>query len=617
MAMVHPPEPAPNLKRVRFLTAAILICLLGLVARLWYLQIANGELYRRLSEGNHTRLIRRLAPRGLITDRTGRILAANRPKIVVSVVPAEIRKNPTVLPLLAQLLDTSPAELAARIAHDKVTDYDPVRVALDVDVATATRVEERRLDLPGVSVGPEPIRFYPQGPVFGHVLGQMGQIPPDELKKRRDEGYRPGDYCGRLGIERSYDAVLHGKDGGSLVEVDARGRTGPEISNFEPIPGAQVQLTIDARVQQAAYEALSAWAARGHPGAAVALDPRTGAVLALVSVPSFDPNQFATGINSVNWKALQDNPLKPLINRACGSAYAPGSTFKLVTAAAGLCTGRITPSDRVFCSGVIYLGRWPKRCHKASGHGSVDMVRAIQQSCDVYFYRLGQRLGPDLLARWARIFGLGQRTGIDLARPGDPAVERAGIVPTPEWKRKRGYGPWVGGDTVDFAIGQAMLACTPLQMCNVAAAIANGGTLYRPQLAGRIVANTQDGGTRLIHTLQPEVLGRVPITPEALQVIRQGMLEVMQPGGTAAHATLPGITIAGKTGTAQQRIKGKMVNHAWFVGYAPAENPTMAVCVFVEGGGHGGTVAAPIARSMFAAYFNIRAPATPEVRTTD
>jgi penicillin-binding protein 2 len=617
MAMVQPPEPVPNLTRVRILTAVIVAGLLGLVARLWYLQIAHGAEYRRLSEGNHTRLIRRLAPRGLITDHTGHILASSRPKIVVSIVPAEAKKDPGVLQLLARLLGRPPTELEAVLPHDKVPHYDPVRVALDVDVATATRIEERRLDLPGVSVGPEPIRYYPQGPVYGHILGQIGQIPPDELMQRRDEGYRPGDFCGRLGIERAYDSMLHGKDGGMLVEVDARGRSGAEISSFDPVPGARVELTVDARVQQAAYDELAVWAARGHPGAAVALDPRTGAVLALVSVPSFDPNQFATGINASNWNALRNDPLKPLINRASGSAYAPGSTFKLITATAGLCSGRITPQDRVYCSGVIYLGRWPKRCHKASGHGSVDMVRAIQVSCDIYFYRLGQRLGPELMAQWARTFGLGKRTGIDLVRPGDPPVERAGVVPSPEWKRKRGYGPWVGGDTVDFAIGQAMLACTPLQMCNVAAAIANGGTLYRPQLVSRIVGTTKEGGPKVIQTLQPQVLGHIPFTPEALQVVREGMLQVMRPGGTASHATLPGVTIAGKTGTAQQRIRGKMVNHAWFVGYAPAENPSMAVCVFVEGGGHGGTVAAPIARKMFGAYFNIHAPAAATVHTTD
>lgn len=606
MSIVDLPEPLPDRTRVRVFAATIAVGLLALLARLWYLQIAHGSELQEASRINQRRLIRRVPPRGQIEDRAGRILATNRRQIVVSVVPEEIERNPNTLPLLASLLNRPLQELEETIRREKVTPFDSVRLAVDVDVATATRIEEQRLNLPGVLIGPEPIRHYPDGPLFGHLLGQMGEIPPDELRARRPEGYRPGDYCGKLGLERAYDPYLRGTNGGRLIEVDARGRMRRELNSTEPLPGATLTLTLDKELQKVAYQELQAQAAKGRPGAAVALDPNTGAVLALASVPSYDPNLFVNGITRANWKKIQDNPLLPQINRAINSAYAPGSTFKVITAAAGLETGLTGPYDRAYCRGVMFVGRWPKRCHRRRGHGSVNLNEALARSCDIFFYQLGQRLGPERMAKYARLFGLGTRTGIDLLRPGDPQIERDGIVPDPAWKAARHRGPWYGGETVDYAIGQAMLACTPLQMCNVAAAIANGGTLYRPQLVQRIVQHDAQNRPQVVRQLQPEIMGRLGLSDRTLEIIRQGMRSVMTPGGTAAHMAIPGVAVAGKTGTAEVVRNGRKVDNAWFIAYAPADRPRIAVCVFVETGGHGGTTAAPIARKIIAKHLKVQ-----------
>jgi len=601
--MIDTPNPAPSIVRIRIAAAFVGACCLGLVVRLWYLQIVQGAALLEASETNRSRVIRWVAPRGLIEDATGRTLASNRYRIVVWAVPSQLlgKKQAAVRRRLARLLGTTEAQIESTIREKRIGDFEPVRVAENVDLATATRVEEQGLNLPGVSVGPEPVRDYPDGPLLGHVLGYMGEIRAEELRQKRALGYRPGDYCGELGIEHAYEADLRGRDGGQRIEVDALGRMRRELESFAPVPGSRLTLTIRHDLQKIAYDELMRWAARGKPGAAVAMDPRDGAVLALVSTPSFDPNLFVSGIRRADWQRLHGDRRMPLINRAVGSATAPGSTFKVVTAAAGLDTGCCGPWTTEVCRGVIYLRRWPKRCHRRSGHGTVDLVEAIAKSCDVYFYRLGQRLGPERLAAYARRFGLGRRTGIDLSR-----VESAGTVPDPAYKRARWGQPWVGGDTVDYAIGQSMLGCTPLQMCRLTAAIANGGALLRPQLVRTVTAHRVDGTTRVARTLQRIEDGRLGLRPEHLAVIARGMEAVMRPGGTASGSAIPGVRVAGKTGTAQRHQGGRLVNDAWFIAYAPAESPRIAVCVTVQAAGHGGEVAAPIARKVLARYLGVK-----------
>ncbi len=617
MSLVDTPAPPPDIRRVRVLLALIMAGLLGIVSRLWYLQVARGEEMWRASEINRTRMIRRVPPRGQIEDRTGVVLATNRNQIVVYVVPEELKKNPGVLRRLASLLNRPEDEIEAAVEGSRGKPFDPVRIEVGIDIDTATRIEEQRGELPGVTVGPEPIRRYLDGPVFGHVLGQMGQISPEDLKRRRDVGYRGGDFCGQLGVERANDDVLRGFDGGREVEVDARGRIRHTVGNTDPIPGATVRLTIDAAVQRVAYQSLNDWVSKGKPGAAVALDPQTGAVIALVSTPSYDPNQFVAGVSRADWKKLSDDPLKPQINRAVSGGYAPGSTFKVITASAGLETGKAALDTTAYCTGAIYLGRWAKRCHKSGGHGSVDLMGAIEKSCDVFFYRLGQRLGPESIADYARRFGLGSRTNIDIMGPNDRRIETDGIVPDPEWKRAHKRGEWVGGETVDYAIGQAMLKCTPVQMCNVAATIGNGGTLYRPQLVQRVTSFQEPAHPKVVRQLTPEALKRVDVSSATLAKIVEGMRRVMGPSGTASQSALPGIEMAGKTGTAQMRKDGRMVNNAWFIGFAPLDKPKIAVCVFVETGGHGGATAAPIASKMIATYLHAKSDAQGDSGSTD
>jgi penicillin-binding protein 2 len=401
------------------------------------------------------------------------------------------------------------------------------------------------------------------------------------------------------------------------VQVDAGGRLLRQVGNTDPIPGCTLRLTLDSELQAVAFRELSKWAEKGNPGAAVALDPNTGAVLALCSAPSYDPGQFVSGISRPDWESLQSNPFKPQINRAISSSSAPGSTFKVISASAGLETAAITRNTTDYCTGMIRLGTWIKRCHKASGHGRVDLNEAIAQSCDVYFYHLGQKLGPDVMADYARKFGLGSPTGIDLSRPGDSRLESAGTVPDPAWKLSHKRGPWVGGDTVDYAIGQAMLRCTPLQMCNVAAAIANGGTLFKPQVVQSIAKyDTQNRG-HVVQKLTPTALSKLPVSQATLALIVRGMRSVMEPGGTASHASIPGLAVGGKTGTAQIRRHSEVADNAWFIGFAPVAHPTIAVCVFVEGGGHGGDTAAPIARKMIAQFLKIKVDDIRPVHTTD
>jgi penicillin-binding protein 2 len=609
------PERPADVGRIRIFIAVVCLGLLAIIGRLWYLQIAHGEELQEASIINQRRLIRRVPPRGKIEDRNGKVLATNRSQIVVSVIPYELKKNPEVLPLLANLLDTPLEEINAILEKYKNNRYDAIRVAEDVPIEAVTRIEEQRQNLPGVYVGPEPIRDYPDGALCGHLLGQMGQIPPEELKARREEGYRPGDTCGKLGLERAYDAHLRGTNGGREIEVDARGRMRKEVGSIEPIPGCTLTLTLDKECQKIAHEELSAWASgqkqgaskNGNAGAVVAIDPQTGGVIVLSSVPSYDPNEFVKGIKIPAWNKLRDNPLHPLVNRAVGSRYAPGSTFKVITALAGLETGKATVHSSDHCGGGIMLGRWRKRCHKTSGHGGVNFDSALASSCDVFFYHLGQRLGPDAMAKYARMLGLGSRTGIDLVREGDPQVETAGLVPDPAWKLARRKEEWLGGDTVDMAIGQSMLGCSPLQMCNVAAAIGNRGTIYKPQMVKRITKYDAANKPTIIHQLQPEVMRRLAVSPANLQSVVKAMGDVMKPGGTAPASAVPGIEMAGKTGTAQVRgPDGVMRNNAWFIAFAPIDKPRIAICVFIEHGGHGGAVAAPIAKKIIAKYLGIK-----------
>ncbi|MDW8289895.1 MAG: penicillin-binding protein 2 [Armatimonadota bacterium] len=584
---VEIPAP-PQVPYFKLYALLIALGFAAIVLRLWYLQVALGEDLLAQSESNRKRFIRLFAPRGMIVDRAGRTLAMNRPEFVVSVVPAEIGEDDTVPRRLSQILQM-PLEDILQVVGDakqRAQRLYPVPLATGVSLEVVTRVEENRLWLPGVSVSPQPVRWYPEGKLASHVLGMLGEVDAKELQTLREFGIAPGEYVGKMGVERAQETWLHGKAGGKWVEVDARGRQRREIEEVPAEQGATVVLTIDKRLQRAAEEAFGE-----RVGAAVALDPRTGEVLLLASFPRFDPNVFTRGVKPQVWREIAHNPLHPLQNRAVSSKYPPGSTYKIVTAAAGLHYGAISPYTYYYCPGALRLGSRRFRCHRT--HLSTGFIKAIAASCDVYFYQTGLRVGMERLAEMSRAFCLGELTGIDL--PG----ESKGTIPTPEWKRKRYRQAWYPGDTVNASIGQGFIQTTPLQMALVAAAVANRGTVMKPFLVKRVIPPNGEP----IET-EPTVLKQIPLSQEHWNWIAQGMLAAVSgAGGTARAANLPGIPVAGKTGTAEDPPRPKP--HAWFICYAPADNPRIALAVVVEQGGSGGAVAAPIARRILEAFFGI------------
>jgi penicillin-binding protein 2 len=606
----------PDIVRLRGLFGIVVLMMCAIVARLWYLQIDMGSAFAVDAEKQRSRPIRRLAARGLITDVKGRVLATSKPEYVVTVLPEEIKKNPQAIDVLASILGVAPSSILEKLVDPepkptpmqpgrarrkaaastgprwKLNSSEPIKVAEKVDLKVLTQVEEQKLDLDGVQVSREPVRFYMDEKLCSHILGRTYPIPPARLQEYKDRGYHDNDVVGAEGLEKTYESALRGTDGTLLVAVDARNRMLRRMSESTPVPGDTLKLNIDLDLQKAAYAALQDTLAKGHPGSAVALDPNTGAVLAMVSTPAFDLNTY-----SKQFKQMNTDPLKPLYNRVTRGAYACGSTFKLVTAAAGLEEGKITPESSIYCAGALRVGNRTFKCD--GNHGNIAFETAIAKSCDVFFYNVGLMVEQSGMERMARRFGLGERTGIDL--PG----EVRGVVPSPEYKRKHHLDKWQRGDTVNMAIGQGYLQVTPLQLANYAAALANGGTLWKP----RLVKEIRNSAGGLVQAMAPEKRGELGIRPEFRDAIVRGMRRVVQPGGTAPNVAIPGLDIAAKTGTAQT---GRGKDNAVFICFAPADHPTIAIAVLVEKVGHGNEFAGPVARQMLLQYFG-HAAAKPKI----
>ena len=592
--MIAPPDYIPDYRRLHVFYAIMASLLTVIVVRLWYLQIVKGSELAAESEMRRTRTVRRLAARGSIEDTKGRVLATNRFRFVVSVVPFEVKTNPKVLPRLAQMLHRTLTDLTDQIADDALTPFDPVPVADDVDITLLTQIDEQQLDLPGVVITRDPERYYTDNRLCTHVLGITGRVTREQISKLHASNYQNGDYIGTEGLEKTFEAELRGKDGGRVVAVNAKGRVLAHLDDMPPAPGHTLRLTLDYDLQKVAIDALMEELTRtGHPGSAVALDPNTGAVLALASVPSYDLNTYRQEIG----KLLKD-PQKPLIDRAVNSPQPCGSTFKLVTAAAGLEAGDIAPGSRIYCPGSLRLGNRTFHCDKRSGHGSLTLEDAIGQSCDVYFWRVAQRIGEEKLTKWAHRFGLGESPDIDLP----PTRAAKGLIPTPEWKQKTKRGPWMQGDLLNMSIGQGYVGVTTLQLANYTAALANGGTLWRPQLV-REVRDVSGPHPQVLSALEPQKKGELGIRPEYRAAIVDGMRRVFQRHGTAETCAIPGLEMAGKTGTAQVT---KTEDNSVFICFAPIDHPKIAIAVLVEKGGHGSDVAAPIARRMINQYLKLK-----------
>lgn len=579
----QPEQRKLQIWRINVLAAAMILIFLVLIGRLWYIQIALGDRLLVQSEENRTKHIRVRAPRGTVVDRDGKILAASRSQFVVMANREKIEENKPAMHTLCAILEIKPRELESIFKKRASSPGAPVRVANDVSLQKVARIGETRMRLPGVSVELDHIRRYPGGPAIAHVIGHLREIDQDQLEAAREDGldYKPGDYVGKVGIEREYEEDLHGRAGKKKVEVNAFGRVVQDLGEEDPERGKTLELAIDYDLQQAADFALG-----DQVGAFVALDPRNGEVLALVSKPQYDPNIFVKRIDPADWKAIIDNKDHPLHNRCIQSNYPPGSTFKPMMAISGLEHNVCGPNTTVSCPGAYYLGRKRFGCWKV--HHTVNFTGAIAQSCDVWFYTLARKLGIDRMAATAREFGIGSKSGIDM--PG----EISGNMPDREWKMKARNEKWYPGDSLNTVIGQGAVLTTPLQMAVSAMAVANKGTVYKPH----VVKSITDDMTDEKRVLEPEVVRKVKADDKHFELVRNAMLVTVE-SGTGRVVKMDDIKVAGKTGTAQANGPA----HGWFICFAPYDNPTIAMACIVEHGLHGSTSAAPVCKAVLDVFF--------------
>lgn len=572
-----------------------------LIIRLFYLQIMDGEYYHTKAEGNRLRMVTMTAARGVMYDRNGQIIAGSRPAYTVSIVPSGKDISDDELERLASMLNIKVETIKEKIAAHK-GGYEPIRLATDITMDRVTMIEEHRHELPGVTIEVEPLRYYPNNSMASQLLGYVGEVSEDELNDIKANNPQtlvgPGTILGRSGLEKMYDDVLRGTDGGKQVEVDASGRPVAEVGRKDTIPGRDIHLTIDLQLQKAAEKAvadqIAALRAQGIPArgaAVVAMDPNTGAILAMVSAPGFDPNWFARGITSAQWNMLNTDPNHPFDNKVISGEYPPGSPFKIVTGAAALELKKVTPNEMIFDSGRHWL--IDKRNAEGEALGWLDFNTALAKSDNVYFYEMGNRVGIENIDKFAKIFGLGEKTGIKLYG------EASGNLASPEYKRKVFDQDWYLGETFDAAIGQSYTLVTPLQMAVLMSEVANGGIRYEPYVVSRI--DNSDGTPAEI--FGPRQAGVLQVSKSVMDLIRNALRDVTSEGGTAGQLFKGWpISVAGKTGTAENAT-GR--DHGWFVAYAPYDKPRIVVVALVEQGSFGAGSAGPIVRDVLAEYFKL------------
>lgn len=599
-------EPSDFRVRFRVIGAVVLAAFLILAARLWYLQIFNGNDLRQRSENNRIR-VREIKPlRGLITDRYHNILVDNQPSFDISIIPEEAKNTNAVVETLRGLYKEKDLSFSRDLSSLHVQKpFVPLRLETNVSWDKVAVVETNLAFLPGIMIDVVPVREYIMGAMTAHVLGYVGEIGISELSMPPFKDYRADDIVGKYGVEKHLDRYLKGAHGGKQIEVNVTGRKLKVLSEVASVPGFNVIVTLDSEIQKACWDAFDKKA-----GSMIVMNPNDGSILAMVSKPSFDPNLFNRGIASKEWENLLNNPLSPLQNRSIAGQYPPGSTFKLIVAAAALEEGLIQKGTSVYCNGLYQLGNHTYRCWKRHGHGAVDLYQAMVQSCDVFFYTLGAKIGIDTLSNYARKFGFGERTGIELTG------ERPGLVPSKQWKRARFNEPWQKGETIVLSIGQGFILVTPLQLVRAYCAIANGGTLYRPRIIHRI----ESPGGESIKEYAPVEEGRLPLSADTIKLMKKALWgAVNEPRGTGRALMRDERDVCGKTGTAQviglpeegddadeEKVPYKLRDHALFVCFAPKEQPEIAIIVIVEHGGHGGSAAAPIARKVLDRYFELK-----------
>ena len=582
--------------RLSILMWLMVLVILILTTRVAYLQIYDGEYYGRLADGNRIRIIPSVAPRGTFFDRNGQLLVTNRPGFVVSLLPLTEPISPEVVARVSKLLNVPVEEIERKLAVH--SGFDPIRIKQDVTPDIVTIIEEQKYDYPGVVIEVQPIRNYILKQECAHTLGYVSEISDEELEAKKDQGYKSGDIIGKFGLERVYDTYIRGVDGGEQVEVDVGGKPVQILGKKEPVPGYDLVLTIDRDLQVATEKAVDKILGEigAHAAAAVVLNPQTGEILAMVSRPAFDPNLFAHGISNKDWDAINTNPYHPMDNKMITGEYPPGSTFKIVTGTAALAAGKVAPDEMIFDSGQHWLV--PKGNASGEALGWLDFHNALAHSDNVYFYEMGNRLGADLLEHYARMFGLGSVTGIDLP------YESPGLADWKEYKLEVYGDEFYLSEIMDAAIGQGFNLVTPLQDAMMMGEIAANGKRFRPHVVKKIV--TQDG--ELIKEFTPELVGELDVDPEVIRLVQAGLHEVTKTGTAARHFEGFPYDIAGKTGTAEN---SQGTDHGWFCGYAPFENPTVSVAVIVEQGGFGASSAVPIGREILEAAFAIQAQRGP------
>jgi len=606
--------------RVLVFAAVLAIALIAIVVRLADVQLVQGERFAAQARANQIQIIPVAAPRGLILDRHGVVLVRSRPSFVCALIPSEVKDIDKTLDALSDVLHVPAATLRRRLLHHHGVNYDdfaqvqtyepygPVILATDLTPVQTARLAESQNDVPGVDMEEQPVRNYPYGRAGSHLFGYVGVIDEDEYRARKRDGYSPNDVTGKDGLENVYDRWLHGQAGGEQVEVNASGALVRRLKPLDPVPGDTLATTIDWRLQKIVEKNLAAqlraWGklrgGRRLAGAVAVLDPNTGGVLALASMPEFNPNDFATPIDEKKYERILRDRLNPLYDRAIGAASPSGSTFKMVTGTGAITSGVIRPHQVLYDSGHWYCYGNTFYDIAAGGLGSVAFERALAASSDGYFYQLGWRLKNERLRYWATQYGLGSRLGIDL--PG----EYPGNWPTQEWVQRtfgKGYN-LEPSDACQLAIGQGSMQATPLQIASVAATVANGGTLYRPH----IVSEIRSPHGKVLKRFDHQIIRHVPVTQEALHEVQVGMSQVTKPWGTAYGLEIPGLPFSGKTGTAETE-GGHGPNTTWFVAWAPSVHPKIALAVYMEkSGGYGASVAAPIAQHIIAEYFHRHIP---------
>lgn len=605
-------DEAPSVGVRLGLLAVLVVILFSLLGfRLWFLQILSGDSYLELADSNRERAVSLEAPRGVIYDRKGKILVENKPGLGVGILPMDIRAEDEMIPRLARVLGMPEADVRERVEKAKDDPYVTTLIKADVPEATTVAyLKEHSLEFPGVQIEKAYLRAYPRREFATHVLGFVGEISAADLDKEQFRALKAGVRIGKDGVEFTYDSFLRGVDGVRKVEVDAAGRPKRVLEEVTPLPGNNLWLTIRSDLQAAAEKALTEGRDRARAdgfttaaaGAVVVIDPRNGEVLAMASMPDYDLSLWVGGMKQTDYAALTAKDAhNPLFDRAISGLYPAGSTFKPFVAGTALSDGLIDPQTTFPDPGIFKIGRQVWKCWKDGGHGDVNLLEALMESCDVYFYNLGKRFYDQtgaVLQDGLRAFGFGRTTGIDI--PG----EVAGRVPDKDWKKATGATKedrlWKPGDDVNLAIGQGDLLVTPLQLAIASAAIANGGDVFVPRLALKVT----DSSGATLKEFETEKRGRIAMSAEDIATVRKGLgYVVSEPDGTA-HGAFTGfpIPVAGKTGTAEKKPEK---DYAWFMGYAPANAPEILVVALIEQGGHGSSVAAPLVRRVMEAYFNV------------